>query len=170
QAFIIDTQWWLRPWTLVTSTLAHDPTNLWHLLLNGLFLFFLGPLVERILGPRRYVTLFLVAGALSGVAQVHLEQALGGSGSALGASGAINAVFGVLVILLPKERIYFYGLVPVPMWVAGIIFAAVDALGVLNPASSVGNIAHLSGLALGLLYGAYVKQDLKSRGLRLVRG
>ncbi|MCA1811522.1 MAG: rhomboid family intramembrane serine protease [Halobacteriales archaeon] len=168
--FVINTDWPSRPWTLVTSTLAHDPRNISHLLFNGLFLFFFGPLVERIVGTRRYLVLFLVAGAVSGIAQVHLSAALGHGGGALGASGALMALFGVVMVLLPKERIFIYGIVPVPMWIAGILYAALDVLGVLNPYSPVGNIAHLSGMALGLGYGAYVKQDLKRRGLRLTRG
>ncbi|MEA3143491.1 MAG: hypothetical protein QOG31_815 [Thermoplasmata archaeon] len=168
--FIIATDWPLRPWTLLTSTLAHDPSNVTHIIFNGLFLFFFGPLVERIVGVRRFVLLFLVAGAVSGVAQVHLSSLLGHSGGALGASGALMALFGMVMVLLPKERILIYGIVPVPMWAAGIGYAALDVLGVLNPSSPIGNIAHLSGMALGLLYGLYVKQDLRSRGLRLVRG
>lgn len=169
-AFIIDTDWPFRPWTLLTSTLAHDPRGLSHLLFNGLFLFFFGPLVERILGLRRYLALFLVAGALSGVAQVHLSRALGHGGGALGASGALMALFGMVMVLLPRERIYVYGIVPVPMWVAGIGYAALDILGALNPYSPVGNVAHLAGMAAGLGYGAYVRQDMARRGLRLVRG
>lgn len=168
--FVIDVDWPFRPWTLVTSTLAHDPVNLTHLLFNGLFLFFFGPLVERIVGTKRYLLLFLVAGAVSGVAQVHLSRALGHGGGALGASGALMALFGVVMVLLPKERIFIYGIVPVPMWIAGILYAALDVLGVLNPYSPVGNIAHLSGMALGLGYGIYTKQDMRRRGLRLMRG
>jgi membrane associated rhomboid family serine protease len=168
--FIINTDWPFRPWTLVTSTLAHDPSSLFHILFNGLFLFFFGPLVERIVGARRFLVLFFAAGALSGIAQVHLVQVLGHPNGALGASGALMALFGLIAVLLPKERIYVWGLVPVPMWAAGIGYAALDVLGALNPSSPIGNIAHLAGLALGLLYGLYVRQDLRSRGLRLARG
>jgi membrane associated rhomboid family serine protease len=168
--FIINTDWAWRPWTLVTSTLAHDPSNFTHILFNGLFLFFFGPLVERIVGVRRYLILFFVAGAVSGVAQVHLAAALGPGGGALGASGALMALFGLVMVLLPKEKILIYGIVPVPMWAAGIGYALLDVLGVLNPYSRVGNFAHLSGMALGLAYGVQVKRDMKRRGLRLVRG
>lgn len=168
--FVINTDWVWRPWTLVTSTMAHDPGNLAHLLFNGLFLFFFGPLVERILGPRRYLVLFFAAGAVSGVAQVHLAAAFSGGGGALGASGALMALFGVVMVLLPKERILIYGILPVPMWAAGVGYAVLDILGALNPSSGIGNFAHLSGMAIGLAYGVWVKQDMQSRGLRLVRG
>ncbi|HUR62073.1 MAG TPA: rhomboid family intramembrane serine protease [Candidatus Thermoplasmatota archaeon] len=168
--FIIDTDWVWRPWTLVTSTMAHSLSGLTHLLFNGLFLFFFGPLVERILGSRRFAVLFFAAGAVSGVVQVHLADAFGNGGGALGASGALMALFGVVMVLLPRERIYVYGVVPVPMWLAGIGYAALDLVGAFNPYSGIGNFAHLCGMAIGLAYGAWMRQDMRGRGLRLVRG
>ena len=165
--FVIDTDWPARPWSLATSTLSHGSPQ--HLLLNGLFLYFFGPVVERIVGRRRFLALFFVAGALSGVTQVHLSAALGHPNGALGASGALMMLFGVVMVLLPREKILIYGIVPVPMWAAGIGYAALDILGALNPSSPIGNFAHLSGMALGLGYGAWLKGDFRKRGLRLVQ-
>ncbi len=165
--FVIDVDWPLRPWSLVTSTLSHGGFE--HILFNGLFLFFFGPTVERIVGTKRFVALFLVAGALSGVAQVHLEAALGGGGGgALGASGALMMLFGLLMVLMPRQKILVYGVVPVPFWAAGIGYAALDVLGAFNPGDGIGNFAHLSGMALGIGYGAWLRGDLRRRGLRLV--
>jgi membrane associated rhomboid family serine protease len=161
--------WLVEPWTLVTSTLSHHPARPMHLLLNGLFLFFFGPVVERLTGVRRFLILFFVAGALTGVAQVELSRALGSGLPALGASGALMMLFGMLVALLPREKIHLYGILPLPMWVAGIVFAVLDLIGALNPRSDVGNFAHLAGMALGLAYGIHMLGDLKRRGLRLTR-
>lgn len=167
--FVINTDWYLRPWTLVTSTLAHSPSGITHLLFNGIFLFFIGPTIERVLGVKRFVILFLVGGALAGVAQVHLSHALQGSSyGALGASGAIMAVFGVMIILFPNEKILLWGIVPIPMWIAGIGYAALDIMGALGGSSGIGNFAHLAGMALGLAYGMNLKQGM--RGNAWVRG
>jgi membrane associated rhomboid family serine protease len=167
--FVIDTDWYWRPWTLVTSTLAHDPVQLRHILFNGLMLFFFGPLVERILGARRFVLLFFAAGALSGIAQVHLASALGEQGGALGASGALMALLGFVALLLPRERIFIWGILPVPLWLAGVGYALLDVLGAFDRTSGIGHFAHLSGIALGVAYGLAFKQQMAARGLRLVR-
>ncbi len=178
--FVINTDWMWRPWTLLSSTLAHDFVNPNHLIFNGMFLFFFGPAVERLLGWKRFVTLFLVAGAVAGVAQVHavafeLTGHLMGylpDGGALGASGGLMALFGLLIVLTPNQKVALFMIVPMPLWIAGIGYAALDVLGVVSPrfGGNIGHFAHLSGMAVGLLYGLVVKAAWKRRGVRLVYG
>ena len=145
--------WYLRPWTLITSTLSHSPTGISHLLFNGLVLYFFGPVLERILGLKRFLSLFFITGAISGTIQILIT-----GGLALGASGALMFIFGCLVVLMPKEKVLFYGIVPMPFWAMGLLYAALDILGAIGPANGVGNFAHLSGLAIGLAYGWRLKQ------------
>ena len=166
--FVINTDIVTRPWTLITSTVAHDPTSISHILVNGLMLFFFGPAVERLVGTKRFLTLFFVGGAISGVLQVFLVANLWHPAGALGASGALMMLFGILMAILPNQRILVYGIVPVPFWIAGLGYAAIDLLGAINPASRIGNFAHLSGMALGLGYGLWQKQDWRRKGVRLV--
>lgn len=161
RVFTIGPEWWLAPWTLLTSTLSHGGVA--HILLNGLVLYFFGPHLERLVGTRRFVALFLLAGAVSGVLQVLLQP-----GQALGASGAINMVMGALVLIMPNARILLYGIIPIRFWMATVAFALLDVLGFLGLGQEgIGNIAHLSGLALGLAVGYRIKQDLGRRGVRL---
>lgn len=166
--FVIDHTWFLRGWTLLTSTLAHAPDDPTHLLFNGLFLYFFGPTVERMLGQRRFFTLFFLAGALSGILQVQLAGMVGETTAALGASGALMALFGVCMVLIPHAQILLWGFVPLKLWMAGVGYAVLDVLGAFNPADGIGNFAHLSGLALGLLYGLAFKRELRKRRLQLV--
>lgn len=182
--FVIDTDWLVRPWSLVTSTLAHG--GLSHLFINGLVLYFFGPIAERILGMKRFLVLFFVTGAIAGILQVHLSavyyaylndlsitQALmpwtdaPGDG-ALGASGALLFVFGFLMVLMPNQTILLFFIIPVPFWLAGILFALADIAGAINPDSGVGNFAHLTGMAIGLVYGRRFKAHMGRRGMRLV--
>jgi membrane associated rhomboid family serine protease len=166
--FVVDTDWPQRPWSPLTSTMAHSVSNLSHLLFNGLFLFFMGPTVERILGRGPFVALFLLGGALSGIVQVHFMAALGDAHGALGASGGLMVLMGLLMILTPHTRLLVYGIIPVRLWIAGVIYAVIDVLGVFNPESGIGHVAHLVGLALGLGSGVYYKQRLRARGLRII--
>lgn len=169
--FVIDMHWYLKPWTLITATLAHSLVSIWHILFNGIVLFFFGPSLERLIGMKRFLVLFFVAGAIASLLQVYLSWFLfdvdpGG----LGASGGLMMVFGALMVVMPNEKVLIWGILPLPFWAAGIGFALLDILGALDPGSGVGNFAHLSGMALGLWVGWNIRQDLKRRGLRLVHG
>lgn len=160
--FAIYRDWPLRPWSLVTSTLSHGSWN--HLFFNGLFLYFFGPTIEGVVGAKRYALFFVLSGAVSGVVQATLSDH-----PALGASGALMGLLGVSLILMPKSQMIIFPLpVPIPLWVGGILYAVLDVLGAFNPASAIGNFAHLSGLALGLLYGLRIQKDMRRRGLRLI--
>lgn len=159
--FPIGPAWYASPWTLLTSTLSHG--GFVHILFNGLVLYFFGPHLERLIGTKRFVALFLVAGAVSGVLQVLIQPGL-----ALGASGAINMVLGALVVIMPNARILLYGIIPIRFWMATVGFALLDILGFLGyGAEGIGNVAHLSGLALGLWVGYRTKRALEARGVHL---
>jgi membrane associated rhomboid family serine protease len=78
-------------------------------------------------------------------------------------------MFGVLMLLTPKATIFLMLLpIPIPLWIAGIVYALLDVLGVLSPADNIGHFAHLSGLALGLAYGWKVRGEMRRRGESIV--
>jgi membrane associated rhomboid family serine protease len=149
-------------WTWVTSVLSHSPAGFFHIFVNSIVLYFFGPVVEQRIGSKKFAALFLVAGAAAGLAQVGAAIVLGEQSAVLGASGAIAAVMGVLTVLNPNLRIYLYFVLPMPLWIATLLFAGYSVL-----ASGVGGIgaggtaqlAHLTGLGLGLLYGVKLKRD-----------
>ena len=168
--YVIDTGWYVKPWVLVTSTLAHGSFG--HLFGNAIFLYFLAPTVERLVGTRRFVILFLIGGAVAGLFQVYLESYLyGGDGGALGASGGLMMVMGILVVLLPRQKVYLlFPPIPIPMWALGAFYVTLDLVGALNPADGIGNFAHLSGLAFGALFAVWFKRDMAERGARIYTG
>ncbi len=149
-------------WTWVTSVFAHSPYGFFHIFVNSLVLYFFGPVVEQRVGSKKFTALFLVAGAIAGLAQVGAALFLGETSAVLGASGAIAAILGVLTVLNPNLRIYLYFIIPMPLWIATLLFAGYSVL-----ASGVGGIgaggtaqlAHLAGLGLGLVYGLKLKRD-----------
>ena len=102
-------------WTVITSMFMHG--GFFHLFVNMLSLFFLGSLTERIIGRRRFFWFYLVAGIVGSLFFVFLAFAgsyfprgdflFGGlDDSAVGASGAIFGLLGLLAVLLPKKEIY----------------------------------------------------------------
>lgn len=174
--FTIGPDFAYRPWSLITSTVSH--ANFSHLFFNGLFLYFFGPTAELVLGQKRYFTFFFLTGALSGVGQVALMPYLASflgfarvAGSALGASGALMGLLGLSVILVPNSKMIVFPLpIPIPLWIGGMAYAALDLLGLFGGSTGIGNLAHLSGLVLGLAYGVQVKQEMARRGLRIFSG
>ena len=156
----------------MTSVFAHGGFG--HIVLNSIVLYFFGPVVEKRIGSAKFVGLFVVAGALAGLAQVGASLVMNPSwygqqltqftGSAvLGASGAIAALMGVLTVLNPNLRIYLYFIIPMPLWLATLLFAGysifVSTVGGGIGAGGVAQFAHLAGLGIGLLYGVKLKRE-----------
>jgi membrane associated rhomboid family serine protease len=147
---LISSDVFTRPWILVTSMFLH--ANVSHLFLNMYVLFLFGPLLEQRMGPKRFLVLYLVSGvAASFFASFFYARALG-------ASGAIMGMIGALIILMPNLQLLLFFFIPMPLWMAGVVFAAMDVFGIFFP-SGVGNIAHLVGMAVGLWYGVWLRRQ-----------
>jgi len=141
-----------RPWILVTSMFLHANVN--HLFFNMYALFIFGPLLEQRIGVKRFLSIYIFSGIIAAIISSYFYPI------ALGASGAIMGIIGVLIILMPDLKLLLFFIIPMPLWFAGIIYALTDIFGIFFP-SGVGNIAHLVGLACGLLYGLYIKKQKK---------
>lgn len=141
-----------RPWIIVTSMFLHGSFN--HIFFNMYGLFLFGTVLEQRIGPKRFLLLYFLSGTVAALLSSFFYA------RALGASGAIMGVIGALIVLMPELRLLFFFIVPMPLWFAGIIYALIDLFGVFFP-SGVGNIAHLVGMGIGLLFGLYLKQMKK---------
>jgi membrane associated rhomboid family serine protease len=87
-------------WQLVTSMFTH--VDVFHIALNMMALFILGPALERIIGRVRFLMVYLVGGLGGSVLVLFLS---GATSSTLGASGAIYAVLGALLVTFRKARL-----------------------------------------------------------------
>ena len=101
-------------WTLLTSMFMH--ANFTHLFVNMISLFFIGGFIEKLIGKKRYFWFYILSGIFAGLMFVVLAYFFGNSelgarifGSrevfAVGASGAIFALGGLLVVLTPNLRV-----------------------------------------------------------------
>ena len=136
-----------RPWTLLTSSIAHLDTT--HLLFNLLGLWVFGPLVEARMGVRAFWAV-VVGGALtSGLAHVGFEWWSSGDARALGASGVVLALATVATWLAPHRKILLFFVLPLPMFVVMPLFVAMDVWGLTDTTSEVGHAAHLGGVVFG---------------------
>jgi membrane associated rhomboid family serine protease len=96
QAGFADGAWW-QP---LTSMFTH--VDVWHIALNMMALFILGPALERIVGRVRFLMVYLVGGLGGSVLVLFLS---GATSATLGASGAIYAVLGALLVTFRKARL-----------------------------------------------------------------
>jgi membrane associated rhomboid family serine protease len=85
-------QWW----RLLSYCFVHG--GLLHLIINMYFLYSVGPMVERMLGPWRYLLLYLIAGFGGGCAVL-----LAGS-AAVGASGALCGLLAAMAVWVVMNR------------------------------------------------------------------
>jgi membrane associated rhomboid family serine protease len=156
-AFKLHADWYYRPWTfyqLVTYGFLHAPNDLWHIVLNMLGLFIFGRDVELRYGRREYLIFYLSAIVVAGLVWTIAEIPTGSISSALGASGGVTAVVILFALNFPFRTVLFMFFLPMPMWVAAVIFVVIDALGAMriHDAGNVAFTAHLGGVFYALLY------------------
>ncbi|MFH1585475.1 MAG: rhomboid family intramembrane serine protease [archaeon] len=151
-------------WTFITSMFMHG--GLGHIFVNMLSLFFVGSLVERILGPKRYLWFYLISGLFAGLFFVLMSLIWQAdiNSFAVGASGALFGLIGLLVLLTPNLPVYvMFVPIPIKMKYAGpgilLVLWLISSLANIR----IGNTAHLGGLIAGLVYGIYLKNKYKNK-------
>jgi len=145
-------------WTFITSMFMH--AGIGHLFVNMISLMFIGGFVEKLIGWRRFLGLYFAAGIFAGLFFVLVAAVLGTDLNvyAVGASGAIFGLGGLLAVLTPRLPVLVFFIIPLPMWMAMaflmiVLWALSAGLGL-----PIGNTAHLGGLLVGLGYGFYLKK------------
>jgi membrane associated rhomboid family serine protease len=147
-------QWFpfLPLWQLVSYGFLHGGPQ--HLLFNMLFLYFLGTMLERELGGRRFLVFYLTSLALAGVFQLGLGLAMGQTAPIVGASGGVLAIVCAMATLRPTLRLIFI-IVPVTLRTVALIAVGMDVFGVImelkGHGGGVARFAHLSGALFGYL-------------------
>lgn len=154
-------------WTLVLHMFVHGGPL--HLFVNMFVLFSLGGLCERLVGKRRFFVVYLVAGIFAGVLSVAAALFFGrGIGVAfvgspnlpmVGASGAIFALAGLLMVLLPRLKfsIIFLPFFSFPAYI--MVPAVLVLTWVISVLAgfNIGNVAHFGGFLVGSGYGYYLR-------------
>jgi hypothetical protein len=135
------------PWMFVTSIFLH--ASIEHILFNMIALFFFGTYLERMVGPRLFLLVFFLAGIVGNFG--YMLTTWGSIVPAIGASGAIYGVIGMLAVLTPMTMVYVYFIVPMPMVVFAALYALLDFIGLFVP-SDVAHGAHIAGLAVGIAF------------------
>ncbi len=140
-------------WTIVTAMFVH--ANFFHILFNMLTLYFFGTFCLQLIDTKWFLVIYFVGGICGNL----LFLLIGPQNSAVvGASGAIYALGGVLVVMRPTLRVYLYFFIPMPLWIVIIIGFLLTAF-----SGGVAWQAHLGGLIVGLIAGFIFRQREKQR-------
>lgn len=131
-------------WRLVTPVFVH--LGWVHLVFNMLALFHFGTMIERRRGIRYYLLLALALAIFSNACQGWL-----GSPRAFGMSGVIYGLFGYVWMRMKYQALEGYFVHPTTIFMLMIWFV-ICFMGVTP--MRVANVAHASGLGLGLAIGA----------------
>ena len=146
-------------WQLLTYPLLH--ASIFHLLCNGLGLYFLGRELLPLLGNQRFAGLLVASVVLGGLlwAAVHF----GRGGSVIGCSSAVSALLVVFACFYPDREITFLLFFVLPLTLKPkyivLITAAITLCGLLFGEipggvydTGIAHSAHLGGMLAGLCY------------------
>ena len=145
---LVPRDWWYV-WNYITFQFLHGGPM--HLVFNMLGLYFLGMVLEKAWGPKRFVTFYLVCGVFAGICHVLMTFARGGDSEIplLGASGGVYGIVVACAILFPQIRlVLLFFLVPIRF--AAILFVGMGVYFILQGGSGggVAHAAHLGGAAM----------------------
>jgi membrane associated rhomboid family serine protease len=136
-----------QPWQLLTYSFLHG--GVLHLFFNMFALYMFGGELERLLGPKRFLNLYLASVisaalaqlAVSSLASIEPYPTIGASGGVFGLLLAFGLCFPnrIVVLLFPP--------IPMPAWLFVTLYGAVELyLGVTGTEEGVAHFAHLGGM------------------------
>jgi membrane associated rhomboid family serine protease len=137
------------PWLLVTSMFAH--VDLFHIGLNMLALYSLGPGLEAAVGRTRFLLLYFLSGLAASATVMWLSDP---NSQTLGASGAIFGLMGALIMVALRVRGDVRSILT---WVA------INFLITVVFASFISWQGHLGGFVTGLLLGGVIAYAPRER-------
>jgi len=125
-----------------------------HIFFNMLGLVFFGIAVERAMGSKEFLLMYLLCGFLSGLISLAVYTEAGLIHTLLiGASGAIYSMLLAYAVIFPRSQIYIWGILPVPAPLLIVLYAVIE-LGseFFGFQGGVAHLTHLSGFAVAWLY------------------
>lgn len=141
------------PWQLLTYGFLHDLAGLQHILFNMFGLWMFGRDLERIMGPKRFLTYYLTCVAGAGVIQLLVAAMQGAIYPTLGASGGVFGILLAYAMAFPNRTVMLL-FPPIPMKAKYFVigYGLLELyLGVSGRSPGVANFAHLGGMLFGFI-------------------
>lgn len=168
-----------RPWQILTYMFMH--ASLGHIFSNMLGLLFIGPILESTIGPKRFLSYYMLTGIgaliLQYIVQAFELHSITGAffinvsnyaptsmadfekikeiytTPILGASGAIFGLLVAVYLLYPDVEVYLYFLFPIKIKYLVPVYVIYELYSGLNPKAgdSVAHFAHIGGALVGFI-------------------
>lgn len=154
-------------WQFVSYMFLHSATYPEHIILNMFLLLIFGFTIERALGVKRYVTLYLVSGIGSAFFYIAVTGTM--DVAMIGASGAVFGVMAAYGFMFPKEVVWIYK-IPIPVILPIILLAVGEVLlWAFNLQPDIANIGHFGGIITGIILMMIWKRRMKPKTLEELR-
>ncbi|MGB2985116.1 MAG: rhomboid family intramembrane serine protease [Phycisphaerae bacterium] len=138
-------------WRLLTAQYLH--AGIGHIFINMLVLHFLGRPLERMWTARKFFAIYTLCGLSGNLFYTLLawRGVIPAWMPAVGASGCIYGLLGIVAVLFPQATVYIYFLFPMKIRTAAYIFGGIAVLTILQRGGNYGGEAcHLAGLVFGV--------------------
>lgn len=150
----IDVLYQFKIWQPLTYMFLHDPTSVWHILFNMIFLWMFGVELEREWGSKEFLKFYFITGIGAGIINILLTGI--SAAPTIGASGAIYGVMLAYAMRYPDRMIYIYFLFPVKLKYFMGFLILVQFFFTFNQFSDgVAHAAHLGGIVIAYVYLKY---------------
>ncbi len=156
--------------SIVGSVFSHN--MFLHFFVNMIVLMNFGPIIEILLGRRRFFTFYILAGLGGSLGHCFVSWYILKDAEllALGASGALSGVILFFALAFPKERLLILGLIPIPALIGALAFVGLDVWGLMAQAKGgglpIGHGAHLGGALTGVIYFFWERSRIRKRRLQ----
>lgn len=140
-----------RPWTVITHMFLH--LTFFHILINMLYLFWFGRVLENLLGPRKILNIYIASG-LTGALLFFIFSGLLYEGRvfALGASAAVMGIAVAAATMTPDHEFQLLFIGRVKLKYIVLFLVLLDFIMIPAMSNSGGHVAHLGGALMGYLY------------------
>jgi len=143
-------------WQLITFQFLHS--DIIHILINCMVLYFFGRSMEDYLGRSRFLKLYLLSGVIGGVLQIlfGLAVPMYRNQAVVGASAGVFGLVAAFAALFPEQPLtaLIAFIIPVTMRAKYLLLIEllITLYGLLFPTSPVAHAAHLGGMITGIVY------------------
>ena len=153
-----------KPWTLLTYMFMHSTSNIFHILINMLMLYWFGKIFLVFLSEKKLLNIYIfggLSGALIYLLAYQFVPMLRDNPPMLGMVGASASVMAIMIAtatLVPDYKIMLLLIGEVKLKYVALIFILIDLLS-LKGGNSGGHFAHLGGVIYGFLYIRYIRSN-----------
>ena len=144
-----------RPWTLITYAFTHF--ELFHILFNMLWLFWIGSILTEFIGNKKILPVYMMGSWFGAALYIlfynifpYFKDVVDVS-TCIGASAGIMSVILATAVLLPDYTIMIFIWSIRLKWLAAI-FVGIDIISINFDGNPGGHIAHLGGALFGYIY------------------